>query len=102
VHDHPRPATYAVTNSWQGGFQADVTVANTGSSPSSSWRVNWTLPSGQSISQVWNGTLTTSGSAVAVANASYNGSLAPGARATFGFIASGSPGAAPALRCTSQ
>ncbi|WP_406068059.1 cellulose binding domain-containing protein [Micromonospora sp. NBC_01638] len=94
-------ATYQVTNSWQGGFQADVSVANTGASTTSGWRVSWTLPSGQSISQAWNGTLTTSGSTATVTNASYNGSLAPGARTTFGFIANGSPGSPPTLSCTS-
>lgn len=73
-------ASYRVTNSWQGGFQAEVTVTNTGSTTINGWRVSWTLPSGQSISQIWNGTLTTSGGNVTVTNVSYNGTLPPGRR----------------------
>ncbi|MEU4740994.1 cellulose binding domain-containing protein [Actinosynnema sp. NPDC023658] len=95
-------ATYKVTNSWQGGFQADVTVANTGSTATRGWQVSWTLAGGQSISQVWNGTLTTSGSTATVANVDYNGALAPGASATFGFTAGGSPGTTPVPTCTTS
>lgn len=64
------------------------------------WTVRWTLGNGQSISQVWNGTLSTSGSTVTVRNATYNGSLAPGGTATFGFLATGTP-TNPSPTCTS-
>jgi cellulase/cellobiase CelA1 len=70
-----------------------------GSAAISTWTVKWNLSSGQSITQVWNGTLSTSGSAVSVGNASYNGSLAPGSSTTFGFLANG-PTSAPTLSCT--
>ncbi|AEV83906.1 hypothetical protein ACWT_2535 [Actinoplanes sp. SE50] len=92
--------TYRVVNSWPGGFQAEVTVTNTGTTPTSGWRVGWTLPAGQSISQVWSGSLSVSGNAVTVVNATYNGMLDPGAAATFGLIASGSPAITPAIACT--
>jgi cellulase/cellobiase CelA1 len=81
-------ATYRVTSTWSGGYQAEVTVT-AGGSAVNGWTTRWTLDSGQSISQVWNGTLSTSGSAVTVRNASYNGSLAAGASTTFGLIATG-------------
>ncbi|WP_305792141.1 cellulose binding domain-containing protein [Micromonospora sp. KC723] len=92
-------ATYRTTNSWPGGYQAEVTVT-AGNSPINGWTVRWTLGSGQSISQVWNGTLTTSGSAVTVRNVSYNGSLQPGTSTTFGFIGGGTP-STPVLACVS-
>ncbi|WP_405088229.1 family 43 glycosylhydrolase [Microbispora sp. NBC_01389] len=91
-------ASYSTTNTWSGGFQGEVTVT-AGSSAISGWTVKWTLASGQTISQVWNGTLTTSGSAVSVSNASYNGSLAPSASTTFGFLANGTA-STPTLTCT--
>ncbi|GLW27546.1 glycoside hydrolase family 6 protein [Actinoplanes regularis] len=91
-------ATFKVTGSWQGGFQAAVTVT-AGGKAISGWAVGWTLGSGQSISQVWNGTLTTSGTAVTVRNVSWNGALQPGASAEFGLLASGSA-VTPALTCT--
>ncbi|WP_345150694.1 cellulose binding domain-containing protein [Nonomuraea rubra] len=46
--------------------RARCTVKNTGSAQTSSWRVGWTLPGGQTISQLWNGTLSGSSGAVSV------------------------------------
>jgi lysophospholipase L1-like esterase len=90
---------YTTTNSWSGGFQGEVKVT-AGSSALNGWTVRWTLASGQTITQVWNGTLTTSGSSVTVKNADYNGALAPSASTTFGFLANGSP-STPTVTCTS-
>ncbi|MDG4785321.1 family 43 glycosylhydrolase [Micromonospora sp. WMMD1102] len=90
---------YRTTNSWAGGFQAEVTVT-AGSAPVDGWTVRWTLGAGQSVGQVWNGTASTSGSTVTVRNTSYNGALAAGGSTTFGFIAGGTP-SAPSFSCTS-
>jgi hypothetical protein len=92
-------ATYRTVSSWQGGFQGEVTVKS-GASAINGWTVSWTLASGQTISQVWNGTLSTSGSAATVKNLSYNGALGAGASTTFGFLSSGTA-LAPTLACTS-
>ncbi|GIH14507.1 glycoside hydrolase family 6 protein [Rugosimonospora africana] len=92
-------AAYQTTNSWPGGFQAQVTVT-AGRAAINGWTVRWTLASGQSISQLWNGTLSVSGSSVTVKNLSYNGSLAAGGSTQFGFTGTGSA-ATPALTCTS-
>ncbi len=92
-------ATYRTSNSWSGGFQGEVTVT-AGSAAINGWTVRWTLASGQTITQVWNGTLTTSGSTASVANAPYNGSLGAAGSTTFGFLANGTPGT-PSLTCTS-
>jgi poly(3-hydroxybutyrate) depolymerase len=81
-------ASYRTVNSWPGGFQGEVTVT-AGSSAVNGWTVAWTLSSGQTITQVWNGTLATSGSTVSIHNASYNGSLPASASTTFGFLANG-------------
>ncbi|RCG21025.1 xyloglucanase [Sphaerisporangium album] len=78
-------ATYTVTNSWQGGFQGDVSVKNTGTSAITGWTVKWTFTAGQTITQLWSGVLTVSGADVTVKNASYNGALATGASTSFGF-----------------
>lgn len=93
-------ATYTTVNSWPGGFQAQVTVA-AGSTAINGWTVTWTLASGQTISQLWNGALTTSGSAVTVKNLSYNGALAASASTNFGFQANGTP-STPTVTCTSS
>ncbi|GAA2522741.1 cellulose binding domain-containing protein [Winogradskya humida] len=90
-------ATYRVTSSWQGGFQAEVTVTN-GPAATTAWTVGWTLPSGQDVTQVWNGTLTKSGAAVTVRNAAYNGTLAANATTTFGLTGTGAA-TVPATTC---
>lgn len=95
-------ATYVVTNQWSGGFQAEVTVRNAGTAALSGWTIRWTFTNGQSITQIWNGTLTQSGSAVTVKSLSYNGNLGAGATTTFGFLANWTTtNALPALTCTS-
>nr|MDT0659769.1 cellulose binding domain-containing protein [Micromonospora sp. DSM 115978] len=86
-------AAYRTVNSWPGGYQGDVTV-RAGTSPINGWTVRWSAV--PAITQVWGGIL----SGGSVRNASWNGSLAPNATTTFGFIANGSP-ATPALTCTS-
>ncbi|MFB9236079.1 cellulose binding domain-containing protein [Plantactinospora siamensis] len=91
-------ATYRTTSTWPGGFQGEVTVT-AGSSAISGWTVRWSLGAGQSITQLWNGTLSTSGSSVTVRNVSYNGAVPAGGSTTFGFLGAGAP-TAPTLSCT--
>ncbi|RGA06389.1 hypothetical protein DI270_003815 [Microbispora triticiradicis] len=86
-------------NSWPGGFQSEVTV-QAGSAPVNGWTVKWTWPGGQSISSLWNGQQSVSGSSVTVRNAPYNGSIASGASTTLGFTANGSA-ATPSVTCSS-
>ncbi|WP_182883557.1 cellulose binding domain-containing protein [Microbispora sp. H10949] len=93
-------ASYVVTNQWGGGFQAEVTVKNTGTAPISGWTVTWTFSNGQQVSQAWNGTVTQSGANVTAKNVSWNGSLAAGATTTLGFLASwNGVNSAPAPGC---
>lgn len=93
-------ASYRTTSSWQGGFQGEVTVT-AGSAAIAGWQVTWTLGDGQSVSQVWGASSTVAGSAVSVRNESWNGNLAAGATAQFGFLAAGAA-SAPVLACTSR
>ena len=71
-----------------------------GNGPVNGWSVRWTADSGQTITQVWNGTLSTSGSTVTVRNASYNGAIPASGSTTFGFLANGTP-STPMPICTS-
>ncbi len=81
-------ASYRTVGSWPGGFQGEVTVT-AGATAITGWTVRWTPGSGQVLTQVWNGTLSTSGSTATVSNAAYNGSLPAAGSTTFGFLASG-------------
>ncbi|GKQ35222.1 cellulose binding domain-containing protein [Streptomyces sp. A012304] len=77
--------TYTITNQWSGGFQADVKLANTGTSAWSGWSLNWTFPNGQTVSQLWNAEHTQSGASVTAKNIAWNGNVAAGSSVSFGF-----------------
>ncbi|WP_433294107.1 arabinofuranosidase catalytic domain-containing protein [Actinoplanes sp. CA-030573] len=77
-------ADYAVTSSWPGGFGASVTVTNLGD-PINGWQLSWSFTAGQTVTQLWNGTVSQSGAQVTVTNASYNASLTTGGTTAFGF-----------------
>ncbi|MFB4293490.1 cellulose binding domain-containing protein [Nonomuraea sp. ATR24] len=81
-------AVFRNAGQWQGGFQGEVTVSNTGVTALNGWTVRWTFADGQRISQLWNGELSADGAAVMVRNASWNGAIPRGGLATFGFVAS--------------
>ena len=94
-------ASLHVDNSWSNGFTATVTVTNTGTTATNSWRVTWTWPGNQQITNAWSATVSQSGAAVTATSASYNGSIAPGGSTTFGFQASYSgTNSAPTLSVT--
>jgi lysophospholipase L1-like esterase len=76
--------SYKLTNQWQGGFGADVTITNLGNAVSS-WTLTWAFATGQTVTQVWNATVTQSGTAVAANNVSYNGAIATNGTVNFGF-----------------
>ena len=80
--------TYRITNQWTGGFQADVQVTNTGSTPWTGWALGWSFADGQQIGQLWNADYTQSGAAVTAKNVSWNGTVAAGSSVGFGFTGS--------------
>ncbi|WP_230396443.1 cellulose-binding domain-containing protein [Streptomyces blattellae] len=98
----PCSGTYRVVNQWSGGFQGEVTV-RAGDSALNGWTVRWELAGGQTLTQIWGGVSTVSGSTVTVRNASYNGAIPAGGTTTFGFLAT-STGTitVPDLACASS
>jgi cellulase/cellobiase CelA1 len=72
-----------------------------GSSAIKTWKVTWTWPGNQAITNSWSATVTSSGTAVTATNLSYNGALAAAASTSFGFQASFSgTNTAPTLTCS--
>src|SRR5579883_2927359 len=70
--------TYSITNQWPGGFQASLSITNTGSSAINGWSLAFSFPNGQTITQIWNASSSQSGSQVTITNLSYNASIPPG------------------------
>ncbi|MFJ4714040.1 cellulase family glycosylhydrolase [Streptomyces sp. NPDC088785] len=92
-------AVYKVSSDWGSGFNADVTVTNTGPTATRSWQVSWDWPGSQTVSGMWNASFTQAGKSVTARNADHNGSVAPGASTSFGFGAAPGGAGTPALVC---
>ncbi|MEU8331964.1 cellulose binding domain-containing protein [Micromonospora sp. NPDC048839] len=91
-------AVYSVQDQWNGGFVATVTVT-AGTTALTGWRVALNLPSGASVTSVWNGVASGSSGTITVANQSYNGRVAAGQTASFGFQGTGN-GTGTTATCT--
>ena len=86
-------ATFSKDSDWGTGYQGKYTITNGSSSAISAWTVTFDLPSGVTMGTFWDSLITTSGQHVTAKNREYNGSIAPGASVTFGFVAGGGSGA---------
>ena len=75
-------------NAWSNGFTANVTVTNTGTVATKTWKVTWTWNGNQTLVNSWNATITQSGTAVTAVNMAYNNVIAGGGNTTFGMQAS--------------
>ncbi|GAB7046936.1 extracellular catalytic domain type 1 short-chain-length polyhydroxyalkanoate depolymerase [Catenuloplanes indicus] len=82
----PCQVTYAV-NSWNNGLTASVSIKNTGTATVDGWTLAFTLPTGQTVTNSWNATISPATGALTARNVSWNGTLAAGATQTFGFQA---------------
>jgi cellulase/cellobiase CelA1 len=91
-------ATYSVESQWSGGFVGKVNVT-AGSSAIDGWKVGLTLPAGVSVSSVWSGVSSGTSGSVTVTNQNYNGRLASGESASFGFQGNGT-GSGATVTCT--
>jgi cellulase/cellobiase CelA1 len=80
---------YTLDSDWGTGFEAEVAISNSGSSPINGWTVSWTWPGNQQMTQSWNSTYAQSGATVTLYNASWNTTLAAGSTLTgVGFLGS--------------
>ncbi|WP_327699755.1 glycoside hydrolase family 48 protein [Streptomyces sp. NBC_00459] len=72
------------TNDWGSGFTVDLTLTNRGTAAIDGWTLTYGYTGNQQLSNGWNGTWSQAGQAVTVKNASYNGTVAPGAAVSAG------------------
>jgi endoglucanase len=84
----PPPACkvdYNKVNDWGNGFQTNVTITNTGGSVFKGWALTYSYAGNQTVTGAWNAVVSQSGQAVTFKDAGWNGSVAPGGTASFGF-----------------
>jgi hypothetical protein len=86
---------YRIVNQWPGGFQAEVTITNNGA-PINGWNLTWAFTAGQSIYQLWAGSVTQTGANVSVTNLSWNATIPTGGSVTFGFLSTWNNSSNPA------
>jgi cellulose 1,4-beta-cellobiosidase len=90
-----------VESGWSTGFVATITVNNTGTVATKTWKITWTWPGNQTIVNSWNAAMTWSGAAVTALNMPYNGVIGAGGNTTAGLQASFSgTNSVPALTCS--
>ncbi|MEV2213457.1 cellulase family glycosylhydrolase [Streptomyces sp. NPDC050997] len=77
---------YRVVGEWQGGFQGEIAIRNTGTAAISGWKLAFSFANGQTVTNMWGGTPTQSGGSVSVTPASYNSTISAGGSVTVGFI----------------
>ncbi|WSQ13856.1 PHB depolymerase family esterase [Streptomyces sp. NBC_01231] len=77
----------ASTNAWSTGLTGSVTLTNTGTTSVNGWKLGFTLPSGQTITNGWGATYAPASGSVTATNAAYNGTIAPNASVTIGYQA---------------
>ncbi|XVV00465.1 cellulase family glycosylhydrolase [Actinosynnema sp. CA-248983] len=75
---------YSVTGQWPGGFNAEISVTNSGERVDG-WQLEWAWPSGQRVDRAWNAKVTASDGRVTATSAGYNAAIATGGTVTFGL-----------------
>jgi hypothetical protein len=92
-------ASYRAESNWGTGYTGQYTITNGGSAAVSGWTLSFQLPSGTSVSSLWNGTYTVSGSTVTVTADSWDSDIAPGTSQSVGFVTTASGAAGPPAGC---
>jgi hypothetical protein len=93
-------ASYQAQSSWGTGYTAQYTITNAGSAAVSGWTLAFRLPSGTSVTSLWDGSYTVSGGQVTVRSQGWDADLAPGGTATVGFVTAAAGTAGPPSGCT--
>ncbi|MGI3202695.1 extracellular catalytic domain type 1 short-chain-length polyhydroxyalkanoate depolymerase [Streptomyces sp. GLT-R25] len=86
----PQPGACKVTvttSAWSTGLTGSVTITNTGTARIEGWKLAFTLPSGQTITNGWGATYAPASGAVTATNATYNAAIAPNASVGIGYQA---------------
>ncbi|WP_433334670.1 chitinase [Spirillospora sp. CA-294931] len=90
-------AAFARTADWGSGWEGKFTLTNGSATAINGWQVAFDLPAGTTVGAYWDSLLTSSPPKYTFRNREYNGTIAPGASVSFGFVGTG-PGSP--LNCT--
>jgi Cellulose binding domain len=96
----PLAAGYQAGTSWGTGYSGQYTISNDGTAPVTGWTLSFTLPTGTTLTSLWDGSYTDSAGQVTVTNDGWDATLAPGGTATVGFETESSGTAGQPTDCT--
>ena len=86
--------TYAVIETWEGGFTGNLTIRNTGGDALNGWTLEFTFA--KQIDAFWNASITSQANdRYVIANADWNGEIAAGGETTIGFTVVGNGDVSP-------
>ena len=98
VEDHKLPTqvqmenvdiTFQIVNQWENGYQAEVTLKNTGVEVVKSWEMDFVCK--DTITDIWNAKVLQNNSSLCTVEAlAYNGEIKPSESVSFGYRAEGS------------
>ncbi|MFD1045242.1 cellulose binding domain-containing protein, partial [Kibdelosporangium lantanae] len=82
-------ATFSQASVWDSGYGGRYNIKNTGDTASTSWVIEFDLPSGTTITSSWSSNETRTGQHYKFTNTATNGKIAPGDSKGWGFNADG-------------
>jgi chitinase len=90
-------AQFVLASDWGTGYEGHYTVTNGSSAAITSWRIEFDLPAGGTMSSFWDADVTHTGNHYVAVSRSYNGTVNPGAGTTWGYVGAGPE---PPTNCT--
>jgi chitinase len=78
-------AVFTKTQDWGTGYEGKYVITNSTATSMNGWRVEFDLPSTATVSSAWDAAMTRSGNHYTFTNLSWNGTIAAGGTASFGF-----------------
>ncbi|MFG3497706.1 cellulase family glycosylhydrolase [Streptomyces sp. NPDC047928] len=83
--------TYRLTD-WGSGFNADVTIRNTGATAVRGWQLDFAFPGGQTVVSSWNARVTQQGARVRATHEPWTETIPAGGTVSFGINGSSTGG----------
>ncbi|GAB2816592.1 lytic polysaccharide monooxygenase [Lentzea nigeriaca] len=77
--------TYSKPSTWNGGFTANVKIANGSAEAVRAWQLVWDFPAGHQLSSAWSSTISVANGKATAKGASWNADIAAGGTTEFGF-----------------
>ncbi|PJI10445.1 MULTISPECIES: cellulose binding domain-containing protein [Clostridium] len=82
----PIEVSCSVASNWGSGASINVTIKNNGTTPINGWNLSWTLPNGQAVTNMWDGSYKMgANNTITVSSMPYNAAIAPNSTQSFGF-----------------